>query len=110
MRKSDLVKIIKEEIKKLSEQNTPPSQGSCNLPPNYNGPFPNNFIPQDWSDSWVQRGDSQGCTWVKTKYLNWVDRLGTLQAKQPPKCNPKWQSMLNFKMKTAQTNFPQCNL
>ena len=39
-----------------------------------------------------------------------IDKLQTLQAKTPPKCNPKWQNMLQYKIKTALSNFSQCNL
>ena len=88
--------------KKLKEQVLPQT---CVLPVNTVGPFPNNFNTMVWSDTWIQKGNQQGCNWVKARKIKWGQTLSMLHNKQAPNCNPKWQNMLNFKMKTAMTVF-----
>tara|TARA_Y100000592_G_scaffold40529_1_gene64255 strand:- start:188 stop:514 length:327 start_codon:yes stop_codon:yes gene_type:complete len=107
MKIAELKKIIKETVTQLKiEQAT--QGGSCVLPAG--STYPGNYEPSVWSDKWETFKDNNnlGCTWVKTKYYNWKDKLDTLQAQQPPKCNPRFQNMLYAKLKHVDINHPQC--
>jgi len=115
MRLKQLKQIIKEEVKKLQlkeqviQTNPTSTQGSCALTPNPNGPHPNNFEGTVWHDKWENifstRMNNQGlqsaCNFYIQKKDAWESTLDTLHNKPHPKCNPKWQNMLHFKLKAA---------
>jgi len=115
MRLKQLKRIIKEEVKKIQLQeqvlpgNPGGSGGSCALTPAPQGPKPNNFEESVWVDKFGMlfnnrldnQGQQQACTFYLTKKDGWENTLSNLHAKPHPKCNPKWQNMLHFKLKEA---------
>ena len=122
MKLQNLKRIIKESVLELRNEQVLPGGpvpggptnpgGSCHLPAGnvVNGPYPNQFDPAVWVDKWETFKDNGnlGCQWVKGKYLGWNDKLSVLHSKPFPKCNKRWQSMLQFKVKHVQTMHAQC--
>ena len=111
MKLSQLKKIIRESVQQLRNEQVPPG-GSCHLPAGnvVNGPYPNQFEPAVWVDKWETFKDNNnlGCQWVKGKYIGWNNKLSVLHSKPFPKCNKKWQGMLQFKVNHVQTMHAQC--
>tara|TARA_R110001592_G_scaffold52424_3_gene160394 strand:+ start:1530 stop:1883 length:354 start_codon:yes stop_codon:yes gene_type:complete len=108
MRLNELKSIIKKEIKnlQLNEQVLP--QG-CMLNPQdvVNGPYPNSFQSGVWvskfenlfSTRLQNQGQTSACQMYYAKKDSWETTLSNLHAKPFPKCNKKWQGMLQFKIR-----------
>ena len=112
---TELKNIIKQEIIKIREQQ---AAASCQLPPSPQGPYPGNFNANVWVSKWENlfttrlnnQGQQSACDLYFTKKDNWVNTLNGLQNQNPPKCNPKWQNMLNYKIEEANNIANICNI
>tara|TARA_R110000772_G_scaffold112812_2_gene217101 strand:- start:173 stop:568 length:396 start_codon:yes stop_codon:yes gene_type:complete len=108
MKKTQLTKIIKESIKELINEQSPG---------NPNGPYPPNFNPNNWTQTFDHAMGAGGhpagqysndgpppnnsnvnCTKVNNRWNNWSNTINTIT-------HQKWKNMLMFKLNHVKHNY-----
>lgn len=76
-------------------------QQACQIPQG-SGPYPNNFNPANWTDTFENNNQLSGgnaCNFLTNRYNAWHTQI--LSHIQAPPCSPKWNNMLQRKKETA---------